>query len=148
MRYLFLLCCLPLAVHVPVLAQTGDSPSTRKGDTLAVKGCLTGNALEATETSAPDLTGLLAGGLTFRLTGDKGLLKQLRSSHDRKLVEVKGVLKSDLAQQAGQSRNVGRVRIGIGTASPNSGRPEAETRRSLPVLEVTSFEGASTSCAR
>jgi hypothetical protein len=86
--------------------------------------------------------------MTFRLTGKKDLLKQLREKHDRQVVSVRGVLKSDLPREEGQSRNVGRMRITIGGATPNPNSPYAETRRVLPVLEVRSFDGGETSCAR
>lgn len=128
--------------------KTASKP-VRKGDSVTVKGCLAGGALEATEAPALEASGVLATGLTFRLTGDKGLLKDLRESHDRRVVTVTGVLKSDLPKEAAQSGKVGRMRITIGgvNASPHS--PQAENRRVLPVLEVKSFNGAgATSCGR
>jgi len=141
---------LTLAMTVAAAAQQ-EKPASKpvqKGDTIAVKGCLAGGALEATESEALDSAGWLAGGLTFRLTGDKALLKQLREKHDRKLVAVKGVLKSDRPQEAGQSRNVGRTRITIGGEVPNPNSPDVQSRRALPVLEVKSFDGGSTPCGR
>jgi hypothetical protein len=86
--------------------------------------------------------------MTFRLTGDKALLKQLRDEHDGKVVEVEGVLKSELPKESVATRKVGRMRITIGTPSANPASQEAETRRSLPVLEVTAFDGSTTSCGR
>ncbi|MGH9370855.1 MAG: hypothetical protein ACRD15_04925 [Vicinamibacterales bacterium] len=150
MRNVVLACMLLVAMSARGSAQD-DKPSAKpaqKGDTITVKGCLAGGALEATEADALDGTGLLALGLTFRLTGDKSLMKQLKEKHDRKLVVVKGVLKSDLPHEEGQSRSVGRMRITIGGASPNPNSPYAENRRALPVLEVKSFDGGTTSCAR
>lgn len=150
MRQLILLCCA-VALALPVGAvQEGETASrpTRKGDALTVTGCLHGAALEATEVSAPDASALVAAGLTFRLTGDRKLLRELRQEHDRKVVEVRGVLKSELPHAAGQGHNVGGMRITIGAASPG-GRLESEPRRVLPVLEVKSFHGSrQTSCAR
>lgn len=119
-----------------------------KGDTLEVKGCLSGGALEATEAEALDMTGLLAAGLTFRLTGDKALLKEMREKHDRRIVSVSGVLKSDLPQAGGSARTLGGVRIAIGGAEPSPNSPRAESRRAVPVLEVKSFDGGATSCGR
>lgn len=151
MRHTLLLGCLLVMTGSSGFAQEKDRTDkpTRKGDPLSVTGCLSGAALDATETSAPEASGLLAGGLTFRLTGNKALLKDLRDRHDRKVVRVRGVLKSDLPQPGGLLRGGGRVRITIGAASPSSGRPEAESRRVLPVLEVQSFDGsAQTSCGR
>jgi hypothetical protein len=82
------------------------------------------------------------------LTGDKKLIKQLRDEHDGRVVSVEGVLKSDLRSDDGQTTNVGGVRIGIGTPASAPGRPDAESQRSLPVLDVKSFEGGPTTCGR
>jgi hypothetical protein len=143
--------CLFLALTITAGRAQEAKPASKpvqKGDSLSVKGCLDGGALEATEAPELEATGILASSLTFRLTGDKALLKQLRETHNGKVVSVKGVLKSDLPQQEGQSRSVGRMRITIGGASPSPHSPQAESRRSLPVLEVKSFDGGATSCER
>ena len=148
MRHTTLLCCVLASVSVTALAQEG-APSgkpVQKGDSIVVKGCLTGTALEATEASGLEAAAA-DGGLTFRLTGDKKLLKSLREEHDRKIVEVRGILKSD-PPLSGAGTRIGKMRITIGAASPATGRPEAESRRSVPVLEVRSFDGGQTSCAR
>ncbi len=142
---------LVAAMSSLAVAQEEKTPAkpAEKGDTITVKGCLDGGALVATESGALDSTGLLAAGLTFRLTGDKAVLKELREKHDHKVVSVRGVLKSDLPRQEGQSRSVGRMRITIGGANPNPNSPHAESRRSLPVLEAKSFEAvADISCGR
>ena len=130
------------------------SPGTRrripkKGDPVALKGCLRGGALEATDVGAEDSSTPLLSGLTFRLTGKKDLLKEMKQKHDGRLVEVRGTLKSDLQPQAGYGTNVGGMRITIGgpPAGPAGGR-EAETRKSLPVVDVSGFEGTETSCGR
>jgi hypothetical protein len=150
MRHALLACVITVAIAVPCAAQDEKSSvkPARKGDAITVKGCLAGGALEATESEALDATGLLVSGMTFRLTGDKNLLKDLREKHDRHVVSVRGVLKSDLPQQEGQSRNVGRMRITIGGVTPTPNSPHAETRRPLPVLEVKSFNGGDTGCGR
>jgi len=147
MRHLTLLCCFLASVSFTALAQEDAPPAKpiQKGDQIVVKGCLSGTALDATEASGLEAA-LSDGGLTFRLTGDRGLLKSLRQKHDRTIVEVKGVLKSDPPLAGG--RRIGRTRIAIGAAAPAAGRPEAESRRSVPVVEVKSFEGGQTSCAR
>ena len=113
----------------------------KKGDPVALKGCLRGGALEATDVGAEDSSTPLLSGLTFRLTGKKDLLKEMKQKHDGRLVEVRGTLKSDLQPQAGYGTNVGGMRITIGgpTAGPAGGR-EAETRKSLPVVDVSGFE--------
>ncbi len=152
MRTAVLVCVLLAVVGTRAVAQQDEKPVAKpvqKGDSLRVTGCLAGGALEATESEALESSGVLVGGLTFRLTGDKALLKQLRDKYDRQVVAVTGVLKSALPQQEGQSRTVGRTRITIGGATPNPNSPHAENRRALPVLEVKSFDGVATiSCGR
>lgn len=120
----------------------------KKGDNVVVKGCLTGQSLAATDLGTGGQSGALASGVTFRLTGDKQLLKQLRDGHDGKVVEVAGVLKSDLPKESVATRKVGGMRITIGTPAATPGSHEAESRRSLPVLDVKSFDGTTVGCGR
>ena len=143
-----------LCVAIPaILAAQNKSknPSAlpEKGDPVVLKGCLRGGALEATDVGAEDSSTPLLSGLTFRLTGKKDLLKEMKQKYDGRLVEVRGTLKSDLQPQAGYGTNVGGMRITIGgpTAGPAGGR-EAETRKSLPVVDVSDFEGSGTGCGR
>ena len=151
MRTLFsaVLC---LALSSPLTAQ--DKPKDqmgipKKGDAVVLKGCLRGAALEAADVGAEDSSAPLLSGLTFRLTGKKDLLKEMKQKHDGRIVEVRGTLKSDLQPQAGYGTNVGGMRITIGgpTAGPAGGR-EAETRKSLPAVDVSRFEGSETGCGR
>jgi hypothetical protein len=125
------------------------SAMPKKGDPVVLKGCLRGGALEATDVGAEDSSVPLLSGLTFRLTGKKDLLKEMKQKYDGRLVEVRGTLKSDLQPQAGYGTKVGGMRITIGgpTAGPAGGR-EAETRKSLPVVDVSDFEGSGTGCGR
>ena len=151
MRRRLLVSAVVLAVSVSAVAAQKEKDSSKppkKGDTIMVRGCLTGQALEATELGSTDVAGALSSGVTFRLTGDRTLLKQMRDEHDGKVVDVQGILKSDLPSQSVASRKVGKMRITIGTPAANPASQEAETRRSLPVLEVKSFDGSTTSCGR
>ena len=150
MRTAVIAIALAVLAGSAATAQNG-SPSSRapkKGDAVVVKGCLSGQALEATELGSKDATGALSNGVTFRLTGDKTLLRQLRDEHDGKIVDVEGVLKSDLPKESVASRKVGRMRITIGTPAQSPNSQEAATRRALPVLEVTSYNGSTTTCGR
>lgn len=134
----------------PIAAWQTEKPTgpPKKGDRIEVKGCLSGSALEAAGIRDTDAIGTLAIGLTFRLTGDKKLLKQLRDEFGGKVVDVEGILKSDLPRENAGAGQLGRMRIAIGGPSAAPGSPEAEARRSFPVLEVKSFRGSATSCGR
>jgi hypothetical protein len=150
MRNVISICVLLVALPSAAAAQDGkDAPKgIKKGDKISVRGCLSGAALEATDVSGTDGSSPFAGGLTFRLTGDKSMLKELREKHDGKIVDVAGVLKSELTQNTAATRKVGKMHVTIGTPAAVPGRPDTETQRSLPVLELKSFNGGTTSCGR
>jgi len=132
----------------PAPQEKSGSTIPRKGDTITVKGCLRGGAVEATGVDAGETAVPLADNLTFRLTG-KGALKELKKKHDGRVVAVTGVLKSELSPRGPDATaKVGNMRIGIGAPSTNPASVDAGNRRVLPVLEVQSFEGIETSCAR
>jgi hypothetical protein len=128
-----------------------EKPADRlpqKGDTVVVKGCLKGRSLESTETGLLSSDARSMTALVYRLTGDKNVLKQLRDAHEGSVVEVTGILKSTLPPAGDMStRTFGktRVKIGIGSAPVGSG-VDAEASRSLPVLEVKSYEGVAVKC--
>jgi hypothetical protein len=150
MRNSIVFCAIVASVHLNAAAQQEKTSAAlpKKGDTIVVKGCLNGGALESTDFANVDATGEVPDRLTFRLTGDKARLKQLRDKYDGKLVDVEGVLKSDLSQQGVQTRRIGKMRVTIGAPPSNPAAPDAQAKRSLPVLEVKSFEGGATSCGR
>jgi hypothetical protein len=120
-----------------------------KGDAVVVKGCLDGPTLQSIETVTTDDTGKVSGPLTYRLTGDKKLLKQLRAEHDGKVVEVSGILKSNLPHDSSiHAKTMGKTKItlGVGTPSGQKGMPGLES--SLPVLQVKSYDGSGAPCFR
>ena len=82
----------------------------------------------------------LAGGLTFQTWQ----LKELKDKHDRMVVQVKGVLRSELSQ-SGIGTTVGRTRITIG-ADPRN--PTQGAEQPLPVLEAKSFEATTVNCGK
>jgi hypothetical protein len=130
-----------------LIAQTDKPRTPKKGDTVVIEGCLRGSAVESAELMAVDAEDQTrrvdeVPSLTYRLTGDKKMLKALKEKHDRKVVTVKGTLQSDLAH-GGLGTSVGRTRITFGL-DPNNSRND----RPVPVLEAISYEGSSVSCAR
>ena len=128
-----------------------DRKLPKKGDTVVIRGCLRGSAVESAETRTVGAEGdtkpeELVPALTYRLQGKKDLLKELKDKHDRKVVEVKGILRSELGG-SGLGTTVGRTRISIGV-DPRSGSGGARNDQAIPVLEVQSFEGTTITCAR
>ena len=119
-----------------------------KGDAVIVRGCLSGSALESTEIRLVDGTDPKrerTSAVTFRLTADSDVLKQMRKDHDGQIVEVTGILKSDLPTEDGRHvKTIGKTRIVVGIRSPQTTQPHDPPYR--PVLQVKSYEGLATIC--
>jgi hypothetical protein len=135
----------------PVMAQATRAKAPKKGDTILIKGCLRGSAVEEAAMMTIDAEGTprpedAVPTLTYRLQGDKALLKDLKAKHDRKIVEVKGILRSEISG-SGIGKDVGRTRITIGV-DPRTGRSPHGEDRAVPVVEAISFEGTTVSCDR
>jgi len=141
--FILLLCGVPLS------AQTATQKLPKKGDTVIVKGCLRGSAVEQADLLVEDAEGDAHQNdqvptLTYRLQGDKSILKELKDKHDRMVVQVKGILRSELTQ-SGIGTTVGRTRITIG-ADPRN--PTRGADQPLPVLDAKSFEATTVSCGK
>ena len=133
----------------PLVAQERKPP--KKGDMVVVRGCLRGSAVESAEMMRVDAEGQktpeeTVPALTYRLQGKKDLLKDLKDKHDRKVVEVTGILRSELGG-SGIGRTVGNTRISIGV-DPRTGSNTHGNDTAIPVLDAQSFEGTTISCAR
>ena len=145
------LCVALLLPAAGVLAQDkapSNTPPSKKGDAIAIYGCLRGSALEATDVGSGEEVAPVTQATTFRLTGDKALLKEMKEKYDKRVVEVRGVLKSDLLPTSWAERTVGKTRISIGTPTTGSAAADQETKRSVPQVEVTSYQGRDVSCGR
>ena len=134
---------------VPLVAQASAQKPPKKGDAVIVRGCLRGSAVEQADLLTEDTEGDPKQNdqvppLTYRLQGDKSVLKELKDKHDRKVVEVKGILRSELSR-SGIGTDVGRTRITIG-ADPRN--PTRGGEAPMPVLEAMSFEGSTVSCGK
>ena len=138
-----LLCAISLA------AQTALQKPPKKGDTIIVRGCLRGSSVEQADLMVEDAEGEVTRNeqvphMTYRLDGDKNVVKELKDKHDRMVVQVKGILRSELAR-SGIGTDVGRTRITIG-ADPRN--PTRGAEQALPVLEAKSFEPTTVSCGK
>ena len=136
-----------------VLACVGVVPQERtsgtipqKGDTIVVKGCLRGSSLESTETGLADSEGRLPTGHVYRLTGNKNTLKVMRKELEGYVIEATGILKSTLLPSDETGRTFGNTRVRIGVPNPGSATPNSEANRSIPVLEVKTYEGSTLKC--
>jgi hypothetical protein len=127
---------------------TAEDKPPAKGDQVIARGCLSGTMLSASETRKAKGSGKLDRGVTYRLTGPRGTLRSLRNEHDGEIVEVTGVLKSDLPDEAGAGRGkqIGKSGIFVGMGGPPRGNSPGDMVQYYPVLEVKSFERATGRC--
>jgi hypothetical protein len=134
---------------VPLSAQDALQKPPKKGDTISVRGCLRGNAVEQADLLIEDAEGDAkrndsVPALTYRLQGDKSVLKELKDKHDRMVVQVKGILRSEVSG-SGIGTTVGRTRITTGSDPRN---PTRGAEEQLPVLDAKSFEATTVSCGK
>ena len=114
----------------------------KKGDTVVVRGCITGGVIEAGELSASDGAYKHLVPYDYRLTGKKDLVKMVKEDHLHHADTVTGVLKTDLPKEPkGMTGRIGNTSVGIGL-----GTSQGYTNRPLPVLEVTSIEHVDVRC--
>lgn len=143
MRALFILVALTAGVGAHQERPVEKPP--KKGDTVIVRGCLSGPVLQSTDLKIVDRTTPIESAVVFRLTGAKDLLKQMRKDDDGKIVEVTGVLKSDLPRNdTRRGKKVGNTRIVVGVGRPQTMAEQAPPH--MPVLEVKSYEPRVIAC--
>ena len=146
LRAALLLFC---SCTVALVAQASAQKLPKKGDAVIVRGCLRGSSVEQADLLTEDSEGDARENdqvppLTYRLQGDKSVLKELKDKHDRKVVQVKGILRSELSR-SGIGTDVGRTRITIG-ADPRN--PTRGSEQPMPVLDAMSFEGTTVTCGK
>jgi hypothetical protein len=120
----------------------------KKGDTITVKGCLTGSTLQSTETVAEDGSPLPMPTYSYQLKGKKDVLKDLRSKHDGEIVELTGELKSMLPDAGSFGTTIGGTKVVVGADPMSREQAMQGTGQPLPVLEVKSFKGSTVTCRR
>jgi hypothetical protein len=119
-----------------------DGPPKR-GDTVVVRGCLRGGVLERAELTSP--VDRVADLITYRLTGDKKSLQEIKKEHDGHADIITGELRTDLPTQTEtRGKTIGNTRIVIGAGPSRPMMPEGPPP--MPVLKVTSFEHTSVPC--
>jgi hypothetical protein len=141
-----------LALGGQQAGQPSQEPSSSKppgrGDKVVATGCLMGPTLESTQTVATDQTGRLSTPVTYQLKGDKKVLKQMREQYDAHVVEVTGVLKSDLPQDDALHRTLGKTKVVFGVGTPTAQQNVANQPPAMPVLDVRSFDGTAAPCGK
>lgn len=112
----------------------------KRGDVVVARGCLKGSVLESAGIE-DRLTELI----TYRLTGDKKTMEEIRKEHDHHADIVTGELRTDLPTSTEtRGKKVGNTRIVIGTGPSRPMMPQAPPP--MPLLKVTSFEHTGIPC--
>ena len=119
------------------------SSGPKRGDEVAVRGCISGGTIESSETEVRDSTGKYSAFVTYRLTGEKKTLKTIKQEHDGHLDTLTGILKSDLPNTP-RGKRIGNTRITVGIGEAPRSDPRAVEY--MPTLEVKEVEHSGTTC--
>jgi hypothetical protein len=123
----------------------GGIPGSKKGDKVLIRGCVSWPLFIETQRAKVDITGEAATGLTYRLTGDKNLVKPLQKEHDHTVVDIAGIVKSPGTNTGVvHTKDLGRTKVyaGIIDAAPRA--PEEHDEPA--VIRVTGFEPSGSKC--
>jgi len=137
------LVCLLAAV--PLVAQQEEHKKVPKDSVLVViTGCIKGRVLHAVDVRQTDTTsGVNIRSKTFRLEGKKDVIKAVKEI-DGERAEVTGLIKKASLIEPGLSVMGGRVRIGTGSTSGTSSRPDPA--QDVIVLDVENVQSLGGSC--
>jgi hypothetical protein len=136
---------LLIALSVPGLAQGrsgGEVKPPRSGDKVVVKGCLASATVDSNDVTGRHEESRYLEFITFRLTGDKKVLQEIRKDHVGHADVLHGELRSDLPRPGQNGKIVGnsRVTFGVGRGmAPEQAPP-------LPVLKVSSLDHTGITC--
>jgi hypothetical protein len=113
--------------------QQPSDPQLPANDMVAVRGCVVAGGF-----TTASRAGVTTERATYRLTGPKALVKQLRKEHEGHFEEVTGRMRGDTAGQTVHKKKVGKVTViaGAGRGVSDSGTEETFDP---PSIEVASF---------
>jgi hypothetical protein len=141
---------LLLLTLAPVFVQDQDQEKEkakppRRGDIVVARGCLRGSALENADLGKRESPDRFVGLVTYRLTGDKKTMEEIRKEHDGHADVITGELKTDPPTSTEtRGTRIGKSRITIGIGASRGMGPERPPP--MPVLRVTSFEHTGVNC--
>ena len=121
------------------------SSEPRRGDTIVVRGCIAGGTILSSDTEVRDSTARYSGSVTYRLTGEKKALKNLKQEHDGHMDVITGILRSDLPHQnAPRGTRIGNTRVTVGVSDQRGTDPNAP--QYMPALQVKQVEHTGSVC--
>ena len=136
---------LLFALTLPPLAQeksTGEIKPPKRGEKVVVKGCIANATVDSNEVTGADKESRYFEFVTFRLTGDKKVLDDIRKDHVGHADVLQGELRSDLPKPGQPGMGVGNSRVTFGVSrgmAPEQAPP-------LPVLKVSSIDHTGINC--
>ena len=142
---IMLTALLLFALVLPGPAQEkskGEVKPPRRGDKVVVKGCIANATIDSNEVTGADKESRYFEFVTFRLTGDKQVLADIRKDHVGHADVLQAELRSELPKpgQTGMTIGNSRVTFGVGRGmAPEQAPP-------LPVLKVSSIEHTGITC--
>ena len=127
--------------------ESGGIPPSGKGDTMVVRGCVSGSLLKDLRAQKTEpLTGSETA-VVYRLAGEKTLLQAIQKEHQDQVLDVTGVLASNPASPSTvRSKTMGKTRVFVGAGAQETSTPAKSP--SYPTLNVTSFEFVRPGCAQ
>jgi len=117
----------------------------KRGDDVAVKGCIVAGTIESTDTEVRDSTGSYSSFVTYRISGNKKIVNPIKKEHEGHADVLIGTLKSDLPEtNSPKSTQIGNTRVVIGAGEQSRTNPMAP--HSMPVLDVKEIEHTGVNC--
>jgi len=125
--------------------EDGGIPPSGKGDTVVVRGCVSGSLLKDLRAQKTEpLTGSETA-VVYRLTGEKKLLQLIQKEHQDQVLDVTGVLRTNPnSTSTVRSKEVGKARVFVGAGRQETSEPAKPS--SYPTLRVTAFEVVRPGC--
>jgi hypothetical protein len=125
--------------------EDGGIPPSGKGDTVVVRGCVSGSLLKDLRAQKTEPVTGSETAVVYRLTGEKKLLQVIQKEHQDQVLDVSGVLASNPnSSSTVRSKEMGKARVFVGAGRQETSEP-AKTP-SYPILRVTSFEVVRPGC--
>lgn len=138
---------IAFSVSLSAAQQPEDAalPPSKKGDTLVVRGCVSGSLLKDLRGQKTDPVSGGETAVVYRLAGEKKLLQIIQKEHQNHVLDVTGVLASNPnVSSTTRSKKMGKARVYVGAGSQDTSMSAQSP--SYPTLRVTSFEFVRPGC--
>jgi hypothetical protein len=145
-------CAAASALLITVVSLAAASLTAREkskasaNDMVVARGCVTGGTLTVVSGDDTDTTGPRSSTQTYRISGPKRLVQQLRKEHEGHFEEVTGRVKGEVAPpNVVRRKQVGKVGIVVG-AAPGDANPNTARVPEMPSIEVETYRHLEDRC--